>query len=523
MGLGADRHRRGLWLALLVLVCAGAAAGLALSAAPAQAYQEWQHGGAAPCTFCHSNGAPTNATCTQCHLLYKTIGSLTCWACHAPGQDMSFAQTAAGCASICHLYAGGGPDDYTIPVAHGPTPHLGASGYGKTCTDCHATSAASDHPVTDPDGSPHHDGLVQGAPTCEQCHNGTDASAQQPHDGLTCQTCHGDTMSLPPLSNAFCQACHENPADTTGATQIVFTGTLNCYDAACHGTAVLHTTSPQMTKTCTDCHPPHYQGLGSCTTCHSDVEGYHHGTAQPTPLKDCTACHNGTLAPTVANHDAVKPACTACHLGMDIPPQPATCNRCHPAATFDGRTCTSCHSPSGIFKQEQVHNAKPDTAPCTRCHAGYQKHAGAVACTTCHPKVTKFHHKVVSSPGFKQCTACHAKTHAGRAIAASKCPACHKGTRPSAKPRAQHSKTVKKLRKCSACHSQRAHASALAKVTCSSCHTGKYHRRMPIPTSSVCYKCHSAARAHAVGFACTVCHRNLQHNPRPSAGSHRGR
>jgi hypothetical protein len=44
---------------------------------------------------------------------------------------------------------------------------------------------------------------------------------------------------------------------------------------------------------------------------------------------------------------------------------------------------------------------------------------------------------------------------------------------------------------------------------------------MPIPTSSVCYRCHASARFHAVGFPCTVCHPNLEHNPRPSAGTAR--
>ncbi len=512
--MGVRGKRPGLlrWLAVVALACAGAAAGLALAAAPAHAFDLWQHDGASDCAFCHSAGTPTNAVCTQCHLSYKTISSLTCWACHAPGQDVSFYQTAAGCSSTCHLYAGGGPADYTVPVSHGTTPHLGAD--FAPCTACHSVSASA----TDPDGSPHHDGVPQGVPTCEDCHDGTFASAKQPHDGLSCQTCHDNSMSRPALSNAYCLACHENASDQTGATQIVFTGSLNCYDASCHGVDVLHTTSPQMTKTCTDCHAPHYQGLGTCTTCHSDVEGYHHGQAHPIPLDDCTACHNGTLAPKKANHDGVTPTCTACHTGMDIPPQPATCTKCHSSATFGGKTCTSCHSPGGIFKQEQVHNTAPNTDPCTRCHAGYQKHAGAVACRTCHANATKFHHKVVSSPGFKKCTSCHSKKHAGRSIAASKCSVCHKGNRPTSKPRAQHSVTVSKKRTCSACHRQRAHASAVSSVTCTNCHGSVFHRRMPIPTSSVCYRCHASARSHAVGFPCTVCHPNLEHNPRPSAG-----
>jgi hypothetical protein len=363
-------------LAWVALACAGAAAGLALAAAPAHAWDGWQHSIATDCASCHIGSSPANTWCTQCHAGYKTVGSLTCWTCHAPGQDMAPYQTAAGCSSTCHLYSGGGATDYTVPTSHGTTPHLGASRPGKSCTDCHSVSSS---PI-DPDGSPHHDGVAQKAPTCEQCHNGVYASAQQPHDGLTCQTCHDNTMDRPPLSNAYCQNCHENPSDQTGATQIVFTGTLNCYDASCHDTSVLHTTSPQMTKTCTDCHAPHYQGLGTCTTCHSDVEGYHHGTATPTPLVPCTSCHNGTLAPKVANHDSVKPQCTACHNGMDIPPQPSTCNRCHSSASYGGKKCTSCHSPSGIFRQEQVHNTAPNAHQCTRCHTGYQKHAGAVAC-----------------------------------------------------------------------------------------------------------------------------------------------
>jgi len=519
MGVRGKRLRSLGRLAVLALVCAGAAAGLALAAAPAHADPAWVHNGIASCATCHTGGLPnmpTDASCTQCHFNYQTVAGFTCWSCHYPGEDMTVYQTAAGCSSTCHLYAGGGPSGYTIPMSHGSAPHLGAGVDFPPCTNCHSVSASP----FDPDGSPHHDGIVQGPPTCEECHNGVYASAKEPHDGLTCQNCHGNSMSVPPLSNAFCQACHENPNTQTGATQIVFTGSLNCYDASCHGVEVLHTTSPQMTKTCSDCHTPHYQSLGTCTTCHPDVQGYHHGTAQAIPLDDCTACHNGTIAAKKVNHDSI-PQCTFCHEGMNIPPQPATCNTCHSAATYDGGTCTSCHSPSGMFKQEQVHNANPDTSPCTRCHAGYQKHAGQIACTTCHANATKYHHTVVSSPGFKKCTACHSRGHAGRRIAASKCAACHKGTRPASKPRAQHSVKIKKLHRCSACHRQRAHASAVSNVTCSNCHGRAFHRRMPIPTSSICYTCHSSARWHAVGYPCTICHPNLQHNPRPSAGTAR--
>jgi len=350
-------------------------------------------------------------------------------------------------------------------------------------------------------------------------------------------------VAIPPDAN--CGACHYTATGGVGVKPIPYLGHplkgfANC--TACHNEAGLVMTAPGHSglhaSDCLICHqenpalatmsaapmrPEHMSGQ-ACTDCHgvsasiTDPNGSPHHSGQTFAPPTCQDCHNGTLASKKANHDAVKPACTACHTGMNIPPQPATCNRCHSAATFGTRTCTSCHSPSGIFKQEQVHNTAPNAHQCTKCHVGYQKHAGAVACTTCHSSVKKFHHKVVASPGFKQCTACHAKTHAGRRLSASKCAACHKGNRPTSKPRAQHSVSVNKLHTCSACHSQRAHASARARISCSTCHGSVFHRRLPIPTSSTCLRCHASARSHAVGFPCLICHTNVVHNASPTAG-----
>jgi hypothetical protein len=379
----------------------GAGAGVsALRAAPAHAFDGWQHDGATDCTPCHNTvTTPGDSSCQACHgSAFKPVPGFNCWSCHAPGQDTSAWQTSAGCSTTCHLW---NPSTlaYDVTFTHGTTPHLGASGFGKTCTDCHGVSLS---PV-DPDGSPHHSGQTLAPPTCRDCHNGTIASKK-------------------------------------------------------------------------------------------------------------------------ANHDSVKPPCTACHTGMNIPPQPQTCNKCHAARTFGKRVCTSCHSPTGIFKQEQVHNTHPTVGACTSCHKGLQKHAGRVACKTCHSKAKPFHHHVAKTPGFPKCTKCHAVTHSVWRIPASKCASCHKGKNAAARHAVQHSARITRSVTCTRCHNLQVHARAFtSSITCGTCHGSGFHGRKFIPSSSSCLRCHGSAAAHAVGFPCLICHASAVHNARPTAGGLIGR
>jgi hypothetical protein len=377
----------GIAAAALLLLCAGVATATALSPPPALALEGWTHDGASPCTVCHDGEPLNDLTCTEaCHSGFLSFPGKQCWSCHYPGQDTAPLSTpSAACIQGCHLWDEA-TKDYVVSFTHGPTPHLGASGYGKACLDCHETSSS----FNQADESPHHSGAETPTPTCQACHNGVFASAQVTHDG--------------------------------------------------------------------------------------------------------------------------KP-CTACHTGMNLPPVPATCNTCHSGKTFGTSDCLVCHA-------EQVHNKHPQPPDCTTCHvAGFQRHAGRVACLTCHTGIAAFHHGQSTTTTVKSCRSCHAKKHAGRSVPNAKCATCHKGTGTGPAAKAQHSTNVGKQYVCSTCHSKKLHARALGSgiTSCRTCHRSKFHARQRTPANSVCIRCHTAASRHADGFACGVCHRPAIHNARPSA------
>jgi hypothetical protein len=297
--------------AVAVVLLATVVLALAFSASPASAFSSWQHDGAMGCESCHSQGTPTNATCTGCHSGFQAFPDDTCWTCHAPGQDTSTLSTpSSACSQECHLW-NAAQKAYTIPFTHGDNPHLGST---PECLDCHSTSPS----ISDPGASPHHSGQA------------------------------------------------------TGFTQ------------------------------------------------------------------------------------------------------------------------------------------------CSACHSSPQKHAGKVACASCHKNAEAFHLYQASSPGFKNCGDCHTKRHAGKKVPQSKCAQCHKGS--SGRP-AQHSSKVTKKYVCTGCHTKALHASKVSSAVknCRTCHSTKYHASQPTPSRTVCSRCHTRALNHANGYQCTLCHRRAVHNSRPSA------
>ena len=268
---------------LRLLTVASVLAALLAAAAPASAYKEWNHStalGKRSCAVgCHAEQTPTNATCTGCHAGFKTRGTQKCWSCHEPGADTSAWQLAAGCTTTCHLLTS--TDDepaYATSYAHTRSAHLGASGYGKTCVDCHGVSSGA----TAPGASPHHDAVDSSAPDCAGCHDGGIASAPAGHAsfGADCGACHTG-MDRP---SGECSACHVGRTDTA-IPQIAYTNTLACADAGCHGTVAVHAGTPIGAAPCTTCHAAHYGTLGPCTTCHPDPQTFHHGTAAARPAR----------------------------------------------------------------------------------------------------------------------------------------------------------------------------------------------------------------------------------------------
>ncbi len=348
-----------------------------------------------------------------------------------------------------------------------------------------------------------------GATACSDCH------ATGPSDA-SCTACHGsDFKSVP---GDTCWSCHQ-PGQDTSAWRT---------SAGCSSTCHLWNES-QRAYSIEFSHgaTPHLGAdFAPCTTCHgvstgfSSPDGSPHHAGMTLTAPACQDCHNGTLASQKANHDSVKPACTSCHNGMDIPVQPATCNKCHAAKTYGTNTCTDCHSATGIFQRETVHTTSPAVGACTTCHTGLQKHAGRVACTTCHTKAKQFHHGVTRSPGFPACTKCHTMSHATWRIPATKCASCHRGTNAAAGNAIVHSRRVTHAAvACRRCHALQVHASGRGSgLTCGTCHGSAFHGRKIVPSSSSCVRCHGSATAHAVGLPCLLCHRSAVHNAFPTAG-----
>ncbi len=131
--------------AAVVALLAAAVVTLALTAAPASAFSQWQHDGAIGCASCHSQGTPTDATCQNCHAGYQSYPGDTCWTCHYPGQDTTPywttsptpsptgsptatptesptatptptpTETTSACSQECHLW-NSAQKEYTVPI-----------------------------------------------------------------------------------------------------------------------------------------------------------------------------------------------------------------------------------------------------------------------------------------------------------------------------------------------------------------------------------------------------------------------
>ena len=300
------------------------------------------------------------------------------------------------------------------------------------------------------------------AQECASCHH---ADSLRP-----CSECHADVAT----PNSSCITCH--PGRTTkGET---------CW--ACHVPGAEQ--PPATDEGCRLCHgvSPHLGASAACTSCHSTSPTPHHDSVDQVKPDTCTDCHQ---------HEAVQShggqACTACHatdVHPSIPETPAVCNACHAAETFNGRgTCTACHAGTATFAGRTDNDIHDETLPdgpisatsCTSCHADRQKHAGSVACLTCHSTATAYHHGTASSPGFPACTDCHGqKPQHGPGL---DCSTCHEGAQHQADPPPPsaanclrcHDSATRGTRNCFVCHRIPVYHAPHAVGGCSSCHGSK--------------------------------------------------
>jgi hypothetical protein len=289
------------WAAVVaVAVLAAVSLALALSASPASAFTEWQHDGAVGCDVCHAAGAPNDATCTRCHPGFASYPDMTCWSCHAPGQDTTtLSSPSSACSQECHLW-NSVQKSYSIPTTHGPNPHLGSS---SECLACHPTSVS----VFDPGSSPHHSGEAGGFADCGACH----ASPQQHAGTVACTRCHTSAQAFHLFEASSpgykkCGSCHSMRHAGKSVAQS------KC--AQCHkgssGRTVQHSSSITRKFVCSGCHSKRLHAsavsgrVKNCRTCHS---GRYHA-AQRAPGKSvCKSCHS------IAKRHDNGYACTLCH------------------------------------------------------------------------------------------------------------------------------------------------------------------------------------------------------------------
>jgi hypothetical protein len=529
------RHQSTTRTTSLLLILIALLFALLVAATPASAYEDWEHGGAKESTCdssgCHKDKPATNTACVGCHSGYTTSAAQKCWDCHEPG-----AAPPVSCAGSCHLFQANGDNPaYPTAFSHGVTPHLGASGYGKTCVDCHGA------------GNVHHDAGSASAPACATCHKGTFAkqpSAAHATRSSDCASCH-DGMSIPTLD---CSGCHVgNPS--SGGPQVIYSNSPACGDAGCHGKVKNHVGTSISAAACTTCHAEHYKSLGACTKCHADPQSFHHGAAQATPLADCATCHNGSIAAAPKGHAGYGTACASCHTGMNKPP--SDCLACHdkaqggvPAVVYtNDLTCGNARCHSMVPK----HSGTPiKNVACTTCHTAHYEGLGS--CATCHTDPQRFHHGTAKATPLADCAGCHNGTLASghgnhgtlksctpchgavmkRPSVPGVCVTCHDvGTTTPTSCLASGCHTSTQLHTsgpaggvdCTTCH--KAHFTEVA--PCTTCHpdrAGYHHKGVKTTPLADCTRCHdgkiaSAKKAHD-GQTCVACHTGMATPPVPA-------
>jgi len=291
------------WAALAAVAVAMLSAvglALALTASTASAFTQWQHDGAVGCQSCHSQGSPTDASCTGCHPGFASYPDMTCWSCHAPGQDTStLSASSSACSQECHLW-NSVQKAYITPSTHGADPHLGST---SECLSCHPTSVS----VFDPGSSPHHSGQATGFNDCGACH----ASPQEHAGKVSCTSCHSDAEAfhLFQASNPGYKKCGSCHAMKHAGKKVATSKCASCHKGS-SGRSVQHSSSVTRKFVCSGCHTKklHARSVSkkvkSCRTCHT---GRYHAAQRTPPKSRCTGCHS------IAKRHDDGFACTLCH------------------------------------------------------------------------------------------------------------------------------------------------------------------------------------------------------------------
>lgn len=408
--------------------------------------------------------------------------SQTCTACHDDTHDGSHGPDCASCHGQAHSFTEAPLFEHDEAfVLTGSHADLGCALCHPSGTD-HAVAALLNRPLdtracAECHESPHRDRFlseiaaaehVTQAESCETCHDpvhsafaGTDTvmtaafhaatgfRLEPPHDTQQCIECHpgrGEehadesaairarfAVMFPGRAQDDCRACHEDPhrgefdtgfskgACLTCHTETHFTPTR--FDAAFHTRTGFALTGAHASVTCKGCH----------------IVSEKEGRFLPVE-RDCAACHEDahrgrlTVPASIAANKNEAPDCGTCHTTESFSAEDWTVSD-HAAWTafpLQGAhaltDCLACHLPSNTptlegrlfgFAERNCSACHADT------HAGQFAVAGVVDCARCHSAVetwtmSSFDHQRDSR--FKldehhvtlECAACHRPADTGR-------------------------------------------------------------------------------------------------------------
>jgi len=367
------------------------------------------------CVDCHPDqhhGEFAQRSCGDCHTTTKFAPSRMDAALHSSITKyvLDGKHVATPC-SGCHV----GPrpkTSFLVPSAECLDCHTNPHGQefaGRKetgCADCHTTSAWKTWKVD------HASWKLEGAHqrmACVGCHPGKTLDAPiASYRGIakTCDGCHRDTHASQ-FGKQACSACHgvERWRSTTN------------FD---HAKAKYALEGAHVQLACATCHAPTTLrngdvavrwklGYAECKDCHANPH--------PKVAMDCKGCHGGTTwkpnggGPAGFDHDATgfvlkqahaKAPCTQCHDGKPRPAGArtnATCQSCHPDPHM-GRMagqCFECHTAVAWQDTNAFEQHRRTRMPLTGKHA-------VIECVACHKRQGERPWRDIAT----DCFGCHA-------------------------------------------------------------------------------------------------------------------
>ncbi len=361
--------------------------------------------------YAHNINATTDASCSTCHDVTKSIG-------YATGKTNTVAvhATTAGTqqCSTCHMLVTG--TGATSAAAVKTTTNFlihdstNITSTKDRCNVCHINTSTSSATVAsikffDANKTFVHMPIKTTATAatyaeCSICHSNTISGTSAPFVS-TYSFASGKFHSLATASSVSattCANCHNSASYTYGASSFKKLPAAHLSLLAPIGTAT--------NAECSVCHAVTnnnaaaanlWTGMAIANTANATVAlnvTYKHNVADTT----CNTCHNGTSGYAEGNLSAGNG-----HLTIPLAPLSATtaaqCNACHTVGTTGGLTTLDSWKSWRLATPQVIYNAhnSSTTAACTTCHTNAAGFAKGTAFDVAHPSTT----------GLGECSTCH--------------------------------------------------------------------------------------------------------------------